>query len=710
MDCLVVIVSLALLFALAAPGSFASDIILQNDTLQITFSRETGGITAITSQAPAHDFIEAPAAKPMLWRVVLHDPSGKAVMMDNSSVSAPAAAYRRGDRKLVLRWEKIPIPNDSGALSVTVDASIKPTDSRALMRITVHNSSSHFGIWQVDFPVISSLGHPSEAAVAVPRSNWGILYRQPAEALEGTYPSAAWPMQFCLLNEGETGLYLAAQDPHAWFKQFNYKVGGEYALTTYAENMGIPHNSFNAPYTFAIGVYHGNWIEGCHIYRAWALRQPWASRGKLIRRQDVPIRFKRVAAWLQDNGASSTVVPDMEKFARDIGAPVAVHWYNWHQIPFDTHYPDYFPSKPGFAEGVKALVQHKMVVMPYINGRLWDSENPDFEQARPYATKNENGGLNIEIYGSGAKLAVMCPSTQFWQDKVFSIVRRLVLEKHINAIYIDQISSAAPRFCFDPSHHHPLGAGDWWVQSYCRMLNKIKTWCHQDGRDVAITSENNAEPYMADLDGFLIWNPREPDEIPMDAVVYSGYTIYFSTPITLNDGDTSFALAEGRDFLWGAQLGWMGPALMQPSNHAKIAYLSTLARAREMALNYLLYGELLGFLPPEKKAPLLTGTWRGWGGEPVPVRLPAVMNAVWRGVNGTIGVVITNTDTEPHPFTVIFNGSEWGLERADRLTITLKSPDGMSQQEEVAGNHFTKTLDLAGRSVVILSVRPHYKR
>ena len=133
-----------------------------------------------------------------------------------------------------------------------------------------------------------------------------------------------------------------------------------------------------------------------------------------------------------------------------------MHWYNWHQIPFDNDYPHYFPTKPGFAEGVRALQSSGTFVMPYINGRLWDTRDrgtEDFEFTRvalPAVTKNEKGQPYIETYGSKEKdgspvrLGVMCPTTELWQSRVRQTVLRLMNECGVKGVYIDQIAAAAP--------------------------------------------------------------------------------------------------------------------------------------------------------------------------------------------------------------------------------------------------------------------------
>ena len=77
-------------------------------------------------------------------------------------------------------------------------------------------------------------------------------------------------------------------------------------------------------------------------------------------------------------------------------------------------------------------------VMPYINGRLWDTHDKGTEDwqyssvAYPKACKGRDGKAFNESYsskeanGEHVVLSVMCPSTALWQEKVKSIVDKLV--------------------------------------------------------------------------------------------------------------------------------------------------------------------------------------------------------------------------------------------------------------------------------------------
>lgn len=670
--------------------------------LRIRFDPQTGGIAGIAALPSGHEFLHAPAEKPLLWRLVLHDTEGKEVVLDNTQ--APAPDIRKQKAGLALRWAKVDLPGEKAALEVRAACNLEGNRDTALLRLWVRSRSRAFGLWRVDFPVVSPLSQTSACDVAIGRGNWGELHAGAKGKVAGDYPSHNLPMQLLLVNEGQDGLYLAAHDPHARPKQFEMTPGGEFRVGTWVDGMGVPGAGWSAPYPFALGVYTGDWSVGCKRYRSWATREaPWAKKGPLADRADVPETMKKVCAWLNASGTREEVVPAVRKFAEAVGAPVGVHWYNWHQIPFDKDYPAYLPAKPGFSQGAAELVREGVVVMPYINARLWDTANAEFENARQYTAKDEHGNPTIEEYGSGAKLAVMCPTQLFWQARVEQIIQRLRKECRVNAVYLDQIGSAAPRRCFDPNHGHAIGSGAWWVDGYRRMLSPIKEWCASRG--VGLTTENDAEPYMDNIDGHLIWTPRDANEIPMTTAVYGGYTLYFGSNRAFGGGDVAYCLCQARDFTWGAQLGWDGPALTTPEHAAKLQFLGALARLRSHALDVLAYGELMEVLRPENDVSDLTGTWNTWQGDR-PVTLKAVQAALWRARDGAPAIVLANADTQGHDFRCTLDADRQHLGRAQHWTLSRLTPAGPEPAGTLEGRRPVVSVSVPGRDGMVLLVRP----
>ena len=141
-----------------------------------------------------------------------------------------------------------------------------------------------------------------------------------------------------------------------------------------------------------------------------------------------------VLNWTE--GDPDVVVPRLTKLIETFNfTTIGCHWYNWHEIPFDTDYPDYFPAKPGFKEAVAQLQSIGVQIVPYINGRLYDYNAETWEQefAEDFCTKKSGPRLYprtlqpyMESYGSGQDFAVMCPYTKFWQNKISTIVSELV--------------------------------------------------------------------------------------------------------------------------------------------------------------------------------------------------------------------------------------------------------------------------------------------
>ncbi len=707
--------ALVLFFTAAFAQAGGDDnISVSNGRSAITFSRATGGILDISNLDNGHSFISMPGDKPLLWRLQFRRKNGEEIHLNNSEALSPQCTTKT--RMLTLEWQNLTLGEESKVIDVRVTCRFQSGNDTAYLNIWVDNRSTKYGLWEVSFPVVTGLGGPDRSDVAMGRGTWGTLYHHPKERLQGKYPSHALPMQFILVQENRNGLYLAAHDARAFEKSFIIEAGKEFRVDTPVMDMGVPGSDWSAPYPFALSIYEGSWMEGCKQYRAWVTREtPWTKKGSLESRKDVPEAITRVTAWLCASGGPEEVAPAVKQFAEAIGTPVGVHWYNWHQIPFDTYYPNYFPTKPGFAEAVRDLTSRGITVMPYINSRLWDSGNENFKEASPAAVKDATGDVTIETYGSGANLAVMCPTQPLWQKKVEEIIQRLGTECGVNAVYLDQIASAPPRWCFDPQHGHPLGSGSWWVDGYRDLLKPIKRWCTSGGRSIALTSENNAEPYMDNIDANLIWTERSDTEIPMITAVYSGYSLYFASNRAFQHGDVSYCMCQARDFVWGTQLGWDGVDLLKPEHEPKLKFLVRLAQLRAKAADFMVYGELLQVLEPINSVPTLSGTWNKPGGDG-PVTLQAVQAALWRSRDGDAGVFLANADTESQTYTFDFDSAAYlsvppsvaagRIRGISKLNVEQISPDRSIELPPQQASRFTYTVNVPARDALLLVFHP----
>jgi len=654
----------------------AGAITISNQGLSLGFDPNTLGCVSIRDWKTGFEFL-TPADTPSLWALQLRDADGnEARIASDADCSRSHQLSADGDR-LTLRWQGVVLPNDGGTADVTVEVLLAANDDRSRWTIDVRNDSAAWSIMDVEFPRISGISEPGRPKLAVPRSNWGILYPAATEQ-SGSYPSANWPMEFVSLHESESGLYLGYEDPGACPKSFSFRAGDHFLYRTPAPEGTRAGNDYRSPGPFALGVCGPDWWQAAKMYRTWALKQPWTSEGPLTTRESTPDFCKNLGLWFVGGGTEEQVTGNLRRAADFFGVPVGLHWYSWHRWPFDTHYPDYFPAIPDFRAAIEQVVPEGKVIMPYINGRIVDKDVDAFARWLPWTAKGVDGKPYNEVYGNGVNQAPMCPATEVWQTTISEICDRLIGEYGVNGIYIDQIAAAGPALCYDPAHGHPLGGGSWWVDGYRVLLDRVQEAAHRDGRNVLITTENNAEPYMDGVDCFLIWNPRHPDEIPMMTAVYSGYSIYFASNARCQPGLQPYAMIEGRDFIWGSQLGWMGFEDANPTERGN--YLRQLVRLRHAALKYVIEGEIMGEIQPLNDVGTVTGAWHAWDGKPFDATLPAVMSTVWKGSDGTLGVFMANLSPRQKAFDFELDPARYGgvAGEGDCLLLTNISKEGNS--------------------------------
>eukprot|EP01064_Diplonema_japonicum_P011219 TRINITY_DN18489_c2_g1_i2.p1 TRINITY_DN18489_c2_g1~~TRINITY_DN18489_c2_g1_i2.p1 ORF type:complete len:866 (+),score=204.82 TRINITY_DN18489_c2_g1_i2:107-2704(+) len=427
------------------------------------------------------------------------------------------------------------------------------------------------------------------------------------------YPQATY--QFVSAYDSslpDSGIYLAAHDGTGASKHFQADVS-QYSnpsttlsISATASDAGLPLKHHVVEYPLVLATFDGDWYDSTQIYRSWALNNAgWTKKGPVAMRPDVPKWLNNVTTWVnshwQGNDIFNTSGGDPEvvknrvmalKERFNLGkAEMGLHWYEWDLLGyeagsnytkcgseitcgFDTHYPEYFPTRQGFSENLKTMQQNGIRVTPYINGRIFDISTKTWTKdgAVKYAAKQAYPQMNptqgslstyFESYGSEAQFNVMCPHTDYWQDIISNVTAKIVNELGTDGVYLDQIASAGPKPCWDDSHGHTLGGGSHWSSGYQAMLQKART---KSGNNAVLLTESNAEPFM---DGVTIYltlvgyssAPFEGERKLVNAfgAIYGGYYYsmgaeFFQQDFTPNPDVFSAKLA--KMLLFGSQLGW----------------------------------------------------------------------------------------------------------------------------------------------------------
>ena len=565
-------------------------------------------------------------------------------------------------------------------LRVVAVASLDPSVSAMRWKLSVDQVDKAWSVRRVRFPQVALDMSSPKFTFFYPwgpgqltRGSWTGAYSGPYL----TYPAHCATMQYMAAYDPQlgTGLYCAMHDPQGSTKDLCAEgrpadQAAEVAFDVPAENMDQGGNGYIPAGDAVWQVFHGDWFDAALIYRAWVRQNArWFPKLTAEGRADTPLWMRELPVWVRINGVHQDLVRGVEAFAKALGVPVGVHWYDWHQILFDNDYPHFFPAKEDFVEEVRDLQAKGVFVMPYINGRLWDTRDngaADFEFSRralPAATKDEEGKPYIESYasketdGSPVRFAVMCPATALWEKTVRQTALQLINECQVKAVYIDQVAAERPELCFDHAHGHPTGGGHWWTESYNAMLHAIR---QSMPADCALTAECNAEPYINRFDGYLTWFWCHENQVPAFPAVYGGAIQMFGR--TYRGGDTkelAFRMKAGQQFTFGEQIGWFGPDVI--ADQASMAFLRQVVALRWQLRRYFYAGEMAR--PPKLQGaiPTVRADWQwdtpGW------VTTDATMTGAWTLPNERRCILLfTNVSDQPVTAKLQLDAAAYGLQ------------------------------------------------
>ncbi len=664
---------------------------LDNGRVGLSFvaTRSGIGLESLFDLRAERELLSGSAAP--FWSLSLSDGSGKAKEVNSvEGFREFRAAESRGgvhdEQSVRMEWSRV---QEEGLDQVHVTCRMSLKGAKVSLGMNVDNPSTTWSIRTTVFPRVhhGQIGNSEQDDFLVMPHGSGELRSEPIRtkaSFSGRYPGGWCSMQFLAHYDSDCGFYVAAHDPFASTKDVAVKLADgssmEMSFAWPAPDSGVPGNDWECPGETVLEVFSGDWFDAAQIYKGWAMREAkWWPHDEARGRTDTPPWFEEIAVWALTGGSSEQVVEPVKKFAEYVGVPTALHWYNWHVIPFDNDYPHYFPYKEGFPQGVKALQEAGVRVMPYINGRLWDTDLDDFKNnAIRFCTKDEKGQPYIEVYGSGEKLCPMCPTTELWQRTVQDLVLRLVSpEVGVDAVYIDQVAAATPCLCFDGTHGHPLAGGHWWnTGGYWPMLTGLQKKLSQLHPEKALTTECNAEPYVHVFDGYLTWHFQYQDQIPLFAAIYGGKIQLFSRAY---QGDSWKGLAmrmkTGQALVFGEQLGWINPDVISDAESG--AFLRRMARLRYALRDYLAKGEMAR--PPLLKGniPTVTADWQ-WGGKRL-VTTPAILSGAWRAKDGRLALILVNVSDAGQSAELDFDARAYGLENASSLVVTPRTESGAGE-------------------------------
>lgn len=468
----------------------------------------------------------------------------------------------------------------------------------------------------------------------------------------GRFPSGTVSMQFgAYYNSARRGIYFGFEDGLARTKNYtvegkrsNLNVSWEHPMVA---DPGKNHSTLNGK--AVVELYQGSWYEAGEIYRRFLEKDAvWWIRD--LPRKSTPEWFRNNTLWILFFTGTEKEAEDLkETFAylrSYFELPFAVHWYQWSDDKY-MGWPHY-PIKDFTLRINRELRKHDIYTLPYIDTRLWKVKdgpgNTDYmykSHGFKYASKTADGKAYHEKYGHDALFSIMCPYAKGWVDVMDTLVRR-VESYGFNGVYHDQVATGRPRMCYDRSHGHLLNDPALWLEKgYWPMFERFFAYLHKKNRSFCHTTEENAEPYLKQFDGYLVWRWTDAGQIPLYQSIYSGRAQFVGRLYNHSrPGERqSFFSKLAQQLVNAEQLGWFNVPDIRSADERRL-FVKKAMHLRKALLYYFNEGRMLkplSFAKIRMEQPL-------WGGnDPQKVRMPAIANSAFRGKDGSEMYLFVNS-------------------------------------------------------------------
>jgi hypothetical protein len=678
-------------------------IYLGNTFLEFAFHKDKGGIFSIVNKSSGIDFRRNRKSPCLIYRIWFKTKdNGERKCINNLETDNFAYNWEKTSEGIRLKLR------NSGLRKYDINVNViihVPDDSNlATWKIKIENNED-LTLYKVDFPLVSGftkIGEESEDDFLATPFCGGVLLKDPYHTLKNDeeflpflYPSAEMSMQFIALYDKNGGLYLSTEDADGNVKGLLLKrVDEEYMELMCShyitEEVG---KNFLPQYPVIIGFFNGDWHVAAEIYRKWATSQKWCTM-KLSEKdtpewfvRPTPIHMLENYSFLNRHVIS---LDEMPTIVRDLNNTLGFHLvaciFAWENSGSWTG-PRYFPPREGEEKFMKAMSHLRKCGnhgFAYISGTVWriaskrisfDDSKKFEETGKEYVSMTEDQRPIIIIQGPVGPGARMCPHTQFWRETVLDNTLEC-LRLGLDMVQIDEFPDINP--CYNESHGHPLGYGNWIGKSWLRMLLEIRKEGKRRNSDFVMSIEEPCEFYIGCVDCYLSRDNMPElfghykklvdrygsslETIPLFTYVYHEYIITFGHENVFLNPDKEmvsyYRRALARSFILGKvesggqffRKGGLVPELVE-------FYKKTSLAESSYAKAYVIYGKMLK--PPRINVPTITINYFDFNKNYVgfdhesPVRTlrePSILSSAWKSSSNSIGYVFANISDEPVAF------------------------------------------------------------
>jgi hypothetical protein len=508
-----------------------------------------------------------------------------------------------------------------------------------------------------------------------------------------------------------------------------------------------------------VGPFDGDWYDAAQIYRSWAVKQRWCSKGPRLTRKDSPKWFSETPFMFYTTiGDSAEGTFSMSKnaviaadhfreYVKWAGFPIPCNWYSWKQyvpgmtsynVPFGSHrmyhqgrwkgmwpmnihdgnYPAIGAIKE-FTEETKKLRKEGGMVCPYVALEIFD-QGPD--ENSPYA-KDARPNVVRDLFGvkrtwSTETAWQACASTKWWQNRMRETCDEMVKREHVGGFYLDVMQgSGLP--CYWTPHGHSAAGGDAITTGMWQTVKACREAAQARDPQVIITGENICENVIDVVDGTLQVTLWPENKAHIFAAVYQDYTKRYGTEMSTGVGwkgrfkenftDDSFFLEAASLFAQGAQIGRMrlrprdaALSLTEPKQKHMIDFLEQVLGyyKNDTTKMFHAYGQFMRPLTFSEPSPMPMIKYRG-------TDFRTIWNGIFRNANGELGVFIVNAGRADLQFSSTMDLARHGLTADSVVDVNSITPSGKvtSVYRGAKGTVALKGT-IPGRTILMYHIKP----
>lgn len=496
--------------------------LLANESLELEFDRETGGITNMRHPPSGTDLL-VDGGSENVWKGVLYTEeydyaeiyTGRATLTD---ISTTMSSGRVG---VELTWEspEVKAQGDDGddivdTMDATVTIRVELNEGEPFARWNGRiENDGEWSVKEFHYPFVDGIAPlPGDGrdALAIP-TRLGRLYRDPVTEVDGTvgaeYPSGSATMQFSAYTGPTVGIYCDARDTGGRMKRFEWGSDGSTLSYSTAHTFSQEASTIEPEYETTFGVLRGNWYDAVDRYVDWLNRDGWLSEQpsripEWLREHQLMYRSRthQRSQWGQSGSSSFESSAEHTVAYREyLDVPLIHHETGWQK----NGYPgigDWLPPNEG-AESLSAMIgnleDNGVPTTAFFNPTfLWEgSDTFGRDQDTVESWIMAGGDGNHRFYEErGEKLYQLDLSVSSLQDRVVDTASALA-QLGVRGIQLDGLPWSATLACYRADHDHPVGPGRWYPNAVRTLFRRVQKEI-TDIDEGAVLGGEGASDYM----------------------------------------------------------------------------------------------------------------------------------------------------------------------------------------------------------------------